>query len=107
MSQKTVVKVNRDKFVTSESLCCVSLGAWISHEKIYMGIHIGIKTTRRKVASIKQFIKEKVHAQGGRAGRFCLVGPVLNCLGTGYLLHLSGLGGAGRYCGVISNGGCF
>ena len=29
-----------------------------------------IKTARRKVASTKQFIKEKIHAQSGRESRF-------------------------------------
>lgn len=47
-----------------ETLCCVNggLGSWIPHEKIYVGIHVGIKAAGRKVSSTKQFIKAKVYS---------------------------------------------
>lgn len=90
-----------------EFTLCEGLGPWIPREKIYTEIHSGIKTTRRKVARLKQFIREKIHPRGGKTGRFCEVEPAPSCFGIGYLLHLSGLGGAERYSGVVSNGGCF
>lgn len=43
-----------------------SLGPWIPQEDI-LGIRNGIKTTRRKGASTKQFVKAEVRYQGGRA----------------------------------------
>ena len=66
-----------------------------------------IKTARRKVANTKQFIKVKVHSQGGRAGRFCEVESAPRLFWDWTLLGLSGLGGAVVYGGVVFNEGCF
>lgn len=71
--------------------------------KFMWGSTLGIKTARRKVASTK-FIEAKVHSQGGGAGRFP---ERLGCFGIGYDWVISGLVGAGRNCGVVSNRGCF
>ena len=61
-------------------------------ENIYVTIHAGVKTARRKVVSTKEFIKAKVHSQGGR-GAGCLRW-LQGCFGIGYFLHLFELGGA-------------
>lgn len=47
------------------SLCCMNgcLRPWI-----YLRIPAGIETARREVANTKQFIKAKLHTEGGRAG---------------------------------------
>ena len=71
-----------------------------------MDNHAGIKKAKRKVTSTKQFVKARVHSQGGRRGGLFEVEPALGCFGIGYLLCLSGLGGALSYHGVVSNGGC-
>ena len=65
------------------------------------------KDGRKEVATIKQFIKLKVHSQGGRAKRFHEVELALGSLGIVYLLCLSGLGRAKMYSRVISNEDCF
>ena len=51
------------------------LSPWTPHKKLYMGICAQIMTTRGQVASTEQFIKTKVHSQGGRPGRFLKVEP--------------------------------
>ena len=51
-------------------------------ENIYVTIHAGVKTARRKVVSIKQFFKTKVYSQGGSTDRFYEVELVLGCLGS-------------------------
>ena len=39
-------------------------------KKNHEGSHAPIKRATGKVASTKQFIKEKIHSHSGRAGRF-------------------------------------
>lgn len=59
--------------------------SWIPHEKIYVGIRAGINTARRKVASTKQFIKVKLHSQGGRGAGSHRWNQPLGCLGLGII----------------------
>ena len=59
------------------------------HE-IYVRI-LGINTARRKVTRTKQFIKVKIHSQGGRASRFWEVAPASRLFWDWILLGLSGL----------------
>jgi len=58
------------------------------------GTSTGIKTARRRVASAKQFIKVKVHSQGGRAHRFLEIQLAPRLFWNWILLGLFGLGGA-------------
>ena len=53
------------------------------------------KHRQKKVACTKQFIKTEIHFQDR------------SLWWDRILLGLSGLGGAGRYSGVVLNGGCF
>ena len=68
------------------------------------GSTLRIKTARRKVANIK-FIKVKIHSQDGRVGRFHVMKSTPRLFCDYILLVVSGLGGAVRYSGMISNGG--
>lgn len=63
-------------------------------ENIYVTIHAGVKTARRKVVSTKHFIKAKVQSQGGRAGRLPTVEPDPRLSWDWILLVFSGLVGA-------------
>ena len=78
-----------------------------SMRRFTWGVPLRIKTARRKVASPRQFIKAKVHFQGGRVGRVPRWERAPWLCGDWILLCLSGLGGVVTNSGVVSHGGCF
>lgn len=89
------------------SLCFVNggLNPWISPWDLW-GSRLRIKTTRRKVARTKQFIKVKVHSEGGKMGRFLRWNQPLDCYG----ISIGSLWVGRRYevwGGVVCNGDCF
>ena len=55
----------------------------------------------------EQFVKAKVHSQGWRMGRFPEVEPAPRLFWIWILMGFSGMGRAGKYTGVVPNGGCF
>ena len=92
-----------------ESLCCVNGGlalGFLPKRRFMWGSALRIKIARGKVASTKQFIKEKVHSEDRIEGRFPGVKLTPRLFGDWILWDLSGLGRAVTYSKVVSKGGC-